>query len=168
MFRDEFTPLTATGFSIYGLSRDSPKSNSTFKTKQKLPYVLLCDPQATLISAIGMKKAPSGTTRGVFVVDKEGKVLAAESGGPAATVAVVRKLIGGTEATGATEEAGDGAEESKVEKEVEEGKPVPEDAEESTEANGTAEQKDDETKAEVAADVADSAEKLGDTVPPAA
>jgi peroxiredoxin Q/BCP len=30
----------------------------------------------------------------VFVVDKEGKVLAAESGGPAATVEVVRKLVG--------------------------------------------------------------------------
>lgn len=27
-----------------------------------------------------MKKAPKGTTRGVFVVDKEGKVLAAEAG----------------------------------------------------------------------------------------
>jgi hypothetical protein len=42
-----------------------------------------------LISAIGLKKAPKGTTRGVFVVDKEGKVLAAEPGGPAATVEVV-------------------------------------------------------------------------------
>ena len=27
-----------------------------------------------------MKKPPKGTTRGVFVVDKEGKVLAAEAG----------------------------------------------------------------------------------------
>lgn len=43
-----------------------------------------------------MKKAPSGTTRGVFVVDKSGKVLAAEPGGPPATVEVVRKLVDGS------------------------------------------------------------------------
>ena len=80
LFRDSYGPLTSTGFSIYGLSSDSPKSNTTFKTKQNLPYPLLCDPALTLITAIGMKKAPKGTTRGVFVVDKEGKVLAAEPG----------------------------------------------------------------------------------------
>lgn len=42
-----------------------------------------------------MKKGPKGTTRGVFVVDKSGKVVASEPGGPAATVEVVRKLVGG-------------------------------------------------------------------------
>jgi peroxiredoxin Q/BCP len=95
LFRDSYEPLTATGYSIYGLSNDSPKANTTFKTKQKLPYTLLCDPAQTLISAIGLKKAPKGTQRGVFVVDKSGEVLAAEPGGPAATVEVVRKLVGG-------------------------------------------------------------------------
>ena len=86
--------MTSTGFSIYGLSLDSPKSNTTFKTKQNLPYTLLCDPSTTLISAIGLKKAPKSTTRGVFVVNKEGKVLVAEPGGPAATVEAVKKLVG--------------------------------------------------------------------------
>jgi peroxiredoxin Q/BCP len=61
--------------------------------KQKLPYPLLCDPSATLISAIGLKKAPAGTTRGVFIVSKSGKILAAEPGGPAATVEIAKKLI---------------------------------------------------------------------------
>lgn len=93
MFRDEYTPLTAGGLAIYGLSNDSPKANTTFKTNQKLPYPLLCDPEATLIGAIGLKKEPKGTTRGVFVVDKSGKVLAAEAGSPDGTVAVVRKLV---------------------------------------------------------------------------
>ena len=79
--------------SIYGLSNDSPKANTTFKTKQKLPYPLLCDPEQTLISAIGLKKAPKGTTRGVFIVSKDGKVLASEPGGPAATVDVVKALV---------------------------------------------------------------------------
>ncbi|KAL9630287.1 MAG: hypothetical protein Q9164_006494, partial [Protoblastenia rupestris] len=94
LFRDDFMRLTATGFSIYGLSTDSPKSNTTFKLKQKLPYTLLCDPKAVLISPIGMKKSPSGTIRGVFVVDKVGKVQAAASGGPAATIEMVRQLMG--------------------------------------------------------------------------
>ncbi|KAI8183680.1 Peroxiredoxin DOT5 [Colletotrichum sp. SAR 10_66] len=93
LFRDSYEPLTKTGLAIYGLSADSPKANTTFKTKQKLPYPLLCDPKATLIGAIGFKKHPKGTQRGVFVVDKSGKVLAAEPGGPAATVEVVKALV---------------------------------------------------------------------------
>lgn len=103
LFRDSYAPLTATGYSIYGLSNDSLKANTTFKTKQKLPYTLLCDQAQTLISAIGLKKAPKGTTRGVFVITKSGKVLAAEAGGPAATVEVVRKVL--TEGAAAKEEA---------------------------------------------------------------
>lgn len=130
MFRDQYTPLTATGFSIYGLSKDSPKANTSFKEKQKLPYPLLCDPSATLISAIGLKKAPAGTTRGVFVVDKSGKVLAAEPGGPAATVDVVKKLVGGGAGAAPAANGVNGASKEGVE------------------------------KAEVAAQVADTAEKL--------
>ncbi|PVH91011.1 AhpC-TSA-domain-containing protein [Periconia macrospinosa] len=95
LFRDSYEPLTAAGLSIFGLSNDSPKANTTFKTKQNLQYPLLCDPAQTLIAAIGLKKAPKGTTRGVFVVDKKGKVLAAEPGSPDGTVAVVKKLVEG-------------------------------------------------------------------------
>ncbi|KZM25233.1 Thioredoxin-dependent peroxiredoxin [Ascochyta rabiei] len=96
LFRDSYATLTATGFSIYGLSNDSPKANTTFKTKQNLPYNLLCDPGQTLISAIGLKKAPKGTTRGVFVVNKDGKVLASEPGSPAGTHKVVQDLVAGS------------------------------------------------------------------------
>lgn len=95
MFRDKYEPFTEGGLAIYGLSTDSPKANTTFKEKQKLPYPLLCDPGATLIGAIGFKKAPKGTTRGVFAVDKAGKVLLAEAGGPAATVEAVQQLVAG-------------------------------------------------------------------------
>ncbi|KFH46180.1 putative peroxiredoxin bcp-like protein [Hapsidospora chrysogenum ATCC 11550] len=93
LFRDSYEPLTAGGLAIYGLSADSPKANTTFKTKQKLPYPLLCDQSSTLISAIGLQKTPKGTQRGVFVVDKEGKVLVAEAGGPAATADRVKRLV---------------------------------------------------------------------------
>ncbi|KAK1756856.1 peroxiredoxin DOT5 [Echria macrotheca] len=105
LFRDAYAPLTATGLAIYGLSTDSPKANTTFQDKQKLPYPLLCDPAATLIAAIGLKKTPKGTTRGVFVVDKSGKVLAAEPGGPEATVAVVKRVVEQLAGPGAGEAA---------------------------------------------------------------
>lgn len=158
MFRDAYTPLSATGLAIYGLSTDSPKSNTTFKTKQNLPYPLLCDPNATLISAIGMKKAPRGTTRGVFVVDKTGKVLAAEAGGPAATVDVVQKLVA---SKGITEDVGNMVEGEKGEKEAEGENPDAQATEETAAAKG---QPENEAKADVAADVADTAEKLDEGV----
>ena len=93
LFRDSYTPLTAEGLAIYGLSTDSPKANTNFKERQKLQYPLLCDPASTLIGAIGLKKVGNKTQRGVFVVDKQGKVLLAEAGGPAATVDAVKKLV---------------------------------------------------------------------------
>ncbi|KAM3420667.1 hypothetical protein BST61_g3922 [Cercospora zeina] len=93
LFRDAYDDLTAAGLSIYGLSNDSPKANKNFVEKQKLQYPLLCDPKQTLIGAIGLKKPPKGTTRGVFVVDKSGKVLATAPGGPAPTLEVVKKVV---------------------------------------------------------------------------
>jgi thioredoxin-dependent peroxiredoxin len=150
LFRDSYTPLTTTGFSIFGLSKDSPKANTTFKEKQKLPYPLLCDPSSTLISAIGLKKA-TGTTRGVFVVDKSGKVLASEPGGPAATVNVVKKLVGGGESVGPAtvfEPVAPAVEEPKTEIAA-------------NGINGTnGATKEDVAQADVAAQVANTAEKL--------
>ncbi|KAG6123059.1 hypothetical protein E4U14_000011 [Claviceps sp. LM454 group G7] len=93
LFRDAYTLLTAGGLAIYGLSTDSPKANTTFHTKKNLPYPLLCDPKSTLIAAVGMKKHPKGTQRGVFVVDKTGKVLVAEPGNPVATADRVKALV---------------------------------------------------------------------------
>jgi len=157
LFRDADPPLTTTGLSIYGLSTDSPKANMSFKVKHKIPFTLLCDPNSSLIEALGFKKDPKGTTRGVFVIDKQAKVLAVEAGGPAATVEVVRKLV-----VSASEDVGNVAEGEKVEKEIEDDKHDPLTAE--PEQGKAAGQKEDEKKAGVAADVADTAEKLdGDT-----
>lgn len=126
------------------MSTDSPKANTNFKEKKELPYPLICDTSATLISAIGLKKAPSGTTRGVFVVDKAGKVLAAEPGSPPGTVEVVKKLVGGGAAAAAV--------------------PLPVDAPKTETANGVNgtndATKEDIAQANVAAQVADTAEKL--------
>jgi thioredoxin-dependent peroxiredoxin len=93
MFRDKRDELTSSsGFTIYGLSTDSPTSNTNFKTKQSLNYELLCDPSRSLIGAIGLT-AEGKTKRGVFVIDKDGKVLLAKKGGPEETVRLVEELV---------------------------------------------------------------------------
>ncbi|ORY12244.1 thioredoxin-like protein [Clohesyomyces aquaticus] len=102
-FRDNYESFGPTGYSIYGLSTDSPKANTTFKTKQTLPYTMLCDPSQTLISAIGLAKAGKKTERGVFVIDKSGKVLAAQGASPANSVPVVKKAIGASDSAPAAE-----------------------------------------------------------------
>lgn len=115
--RDSFAELTSTGFSIFGISRDSPKANTTFKTKQNLPYSLICDKEGTLITAIGLKKAPSGTTRGVFVVDRTGKVLAARAASPKDSVDVVKELVGGSKLDNDADDVKPSSAEQKVEEE---------------------------------------------------
>jgi thioredoxin-dependent peroxiredoxin len=92
-FRDEYDFITNAGLATYGLSKDTPKANSSFQTKYNLQYKLLCDPKSTLLRAIGLAKADGKTQRGVFVVDKEGKVLLAQPGSPKDTIAAVKKLI---------------------------------------------------------------------------
>ncbi|OJD24145.1 hypothetical protein ACJ73_04496 [Blastomyces percursus] len=93
LFRDRYVKLTSTGLSIFGLSADSPKANANFKSKHKLPYALLCDSTASLIGALGLEKVPKGTIRGVFAVNKEGKVLLLQPGGPVATADAVQELV---------------------------------------------------------------------------
>jgi peroxiredoxin Q/BCP len=84
-----------------------------------------------------------GAIRGVFVVDKEGKVVASQPGGPAATVEVVKKLVGGGAVAPATAE----------------------DKKETNGVNGAT--KEDIAQAETAAQVADTAEKLDSNDKPA-
>jgi peroxiredoxin Q/BCP len=94
-FNNNASDLKSKGFAIYGLSKDSTTANTKFHNQQNLTYPLLCDPSGTLISAIGLKKVPSGTTRGVFVIEKSGEVLAGQAGSPDSTVAVAKKVLEG-------------------------------------------------------------------------
>ena len=89
-----------------------------------------------MISAIGLGPKKGSTARGVFVVDKSGKVLAAEVGGPEPTVQVVKKLV--------TTDGGHSA------------APVTTSESDSAPANGKASE-EDVKQAETAAQVADSA-----------
>ncbi|KAI9827061.1 MAG: hypothetical protein M1819_007053 [Sarea resinae] len=154
LFRDNHSVLTSTGLLICGLSTDSCKANTTFKSKQRLPFVLLSDHKGTLIDAIGYKKAPKGTQRGVFVVNKQGKVLASEPGGPAATVDVVRKLVSQKGEDPSNILASDELQKKSEGEKEEDAEAAP------LEPAKSESQVDDEAKASVAADVADTAEKI--------
>jgi peroxiredoxin Q/BCP len=97
LFRDNYAALTGEGFDVYGLSTDPPSANTKFKTAKSLPYTLLCDPKASLINALGLKKSPKGTQRGVAVIAKDGKVLAAGPGSPEKTLEIAKSAIGAKE-----------------------------------------------------------------------
>ena len=96
LFRDSYEELTPF-FDVYGLSNDSPKSNTNFKEKQKLPYALLCDPKRELISKLGFGKAGGSTTRGVVVVGNDGKIAAWTTGGPQPTLDAVKAVVSKSE-----------------------------------------------------------------------
>jgi peroxiredoxin Q/BCP len=96
-----------------------------------------------LISAIGLKKAPAGTTRGVFVIDKSGKVLAAAPGSPAGTLETAKKVTGGYGSAAAAADA------------------APQEPAAGPAVNGTnGATKEDIAQADTAAQVADTAEKI--------
>lgn len=51
-FRDAYDDWKKVGYTVYGLSSDSPKSQTTWSKKLSLPYHLLCDPKRELIGAL--------------------------------------------------------------------------------------------------------------------
>lgn len=119
---------------------------------------MLCDPAATLLAAINLKKGPGKAARGVFVVDKTGKVLAAQLGSPDGTVAVVKKIVDSMgasveEVPVESEEPAKRSEEKEDKKEeVKESEAVDEKVAEEEEANG---EKVDEEKKSAEGEVAE-------------
>ena len=63
-FRDSFQELSDAGYTIVGISKDSEKSHSNFRSKHELPFTLLADTQTTLLQALGAwgEKKFCGTT----------------------------------------------------------------------------------------------------------
>jgi len=98
LFRDRHAQLTASDYTVYGLSTDSVKANAGFARKHALPYDLLCDAagSAGLVAALGMRKGTgAGTVRGVVVLDGAGVVRVWVQAGPARTVDVVEEYLRG-------------------------------------------------------------------------
>lgn len=101
-FRDEFPRIEAANTVVLGLSPDKPKDLLKWKTKESLPYDLLSDPDATVLSAWnawGEKsmygKKYMGVIRSHWVIDENGVVIDAQVGiSPKDSVELAVKALG--------------------------------------------------------------------------
>lgn len=83
-FRDRYAEFSADvsaggKVAVFGISADSPTAQTNFKTKQNLPYDLLCDPEFKLLGPLGCKKPPKSVVRSHFVV-KDGRFVVVARG----------------------------------------------------------------------------------------
>lgn len=78
-FRDNYAELTAAGYNVIGVSRDSSTTHTGFRAKFELPFRLLADTGAQMhreFGAWGEKKMYGKTVQGVlrrtFIFDENG------------------------------------------------------------------------------------------------
>jgi peroxiredoxin Q/BCP len=71
-FRDNYEVFEKAGYKVYGMSADSPKSQTTFKTKFNFQYDLLSDTSYAVIKRLGVLKAPKGIKRSHIIINKGG------------------------------------------------------------------------------------------------
>ena len=77
--RDHKAELSAKGYEIIGVSKDSAASHKKFIEKQELNFNLIADTETSLLQALGawgekkfMGKTCVGTLRTTFLVNEEG------------------------------------------------------------------------------------------------
>lgn len=80
-FRDSYKELTDMGVAILGVSKDSIASHNKFVINYRLPFVLLSDPDCSMMQAYGAfgekvvcGKKTTGTIRSTVVIGPDGKV----------------------------------------------------------------------------------------------
>ena len=80
-FRDAKARLAKAGAVVLGVSPDGPESHATFRTKYKLPFTLLCDPDHVVAEKYGAwreknmyGKKSMGIARSTFLIDAAGRV----------------------------------------------------------------------------------------------
>ena len=78
-FRDNYAALTAQGYNVVGVSKDSAESHTGFRAKHGLPFRLLSDPSTEMLQAFGAwgekkmyGKTVLGTLRRTFIFDENG------------------------------------------------------------------------------------------------
>jgi peroxiredoxin Q/BCP len=72
--RDSYAQLGEKGVRIYGVSIDSAKAQKAFKEKYKLPFDLLADEDAKVVTAFGVPKKLGFASRQAFLF-KDGKLV---------------------------------------------------------------------------------------------
>lgn len=80
-FRDNYAALTARGVIVLGVSKDSIASHGKFIANHDLPFVLLSDPDGTMMQAYGAfgekvmcGKVTTGTIRSTVIIGPDGVV----------------------------------------------------------------------------------------------
>jgi len=78
---ENYSLFVAQGYDVLGVSADSPKRQSNFKSKYEFPYDLLADEDKSVINAYGvwgpkkfMGREYDGIHRITFVIDEKGVI----------------------------------------------------------------------------------------------
>ncbi len=81
-FRDDYSAYEKAGVVILGVSPDSPKSHTRFKTKYNLPFTLLADEDHQVCEVYGVwgrkkliGREYDGVFRTTFLIDPDGQIL---------------------------------------------------------------------------------------------
>lgn len=81
---DIYKDFKRLGVTVFGVSKDTPKSHLKFATKYNLPFTLLSDPAMEMMTKYGafsekkmFGKVVRGTKRITYVIDPAGKIAAA-------------------------------------------------------------------------------------------
>ena len=101
-FRDSLSSLTAAGYTVLGVSRDSSEKLRSFRERDGLTFPLLSDPDHAVHDAYGAwgekmnyGKTVEGVLRSTFVIDADGRIEQALYNVKATGhVARLRKLLG--------------------------------------------------------------------------
>ena len=77
--RDNYAALTAAGYNVVGVSKDSAKSHTGFRARYDLPFRLLSDSSTRMLQDFGAwgekkmcGKTAVGTLRRTFIFDEDG------------------------------------------------------------------------------------------------
>jgi peroxiredoxin Q/BCP len=83
-FRDSWSAVKAAGAVVLGVSPDSAASHDKFKSKYKLPFTLLADPDHSVAESFGAWGEKSmygrkyqGVLRSTFIIDEQGRITTA-------------------------------------------------------------------------------------------
>jgi len=84
-FRDSLASLTASGYTVLGISPDKPEKLAKFRDRDSLTFPLLSDPDRVTLQAYGAfgekmmyGKKTTGVLRSTFVVDGDGRIALAQ------------------------------------------------------------------------------------------
>ncbi|WP_022878926.1 thioredoxin-dependent thiol peroxidase [Microbacterium sp. B19] len=101
-FRDSLASLQGAGYTVLGVSRDTPEKLRAFRDSDGLTFPLLSDPDHAVHEAYGAwgekqnyGKTITGVLRSTFVIDEEGRIVEAQYNVKATGhVARLRKTLG--------------------------------------------------------------------------